>query len=448
MRRMIALGSLLLLVGWVAVVRAENWPAWRGPTGVGISAETQVPLHWSDKENVRWRVALPDRGNSTPIVWDDRVFVTQAIEKEHRRTLMCFSHADGKLLWQSGVVYAQHEPTNAENPYCSGSPVTDGERVIAYFGSAGLHCYDFAGHELWHRDVGKVDSWQGSGSSPIIYQDLCVLNAGPGTEAALIACNKRTGEIVWKVLPPKVGGGAAPGAPPPAGGGFDNAIQNADPSGAGGFLGSWATPVVTRFADHDELIVVHPLKACGYEPLTGKEIWTCKGLPDQAFASPAIGDGIVVTTGHRMAGGGTRINAIQLGGRGDVTATNHLWETEFPKECVGSPVISEGHIFLVTQFGSMLCLDLHSGKKVYEKRLPSEGTLGGSWSSPVLAGGNLVVPNHSGEVFVVRAAPKFELPASNWAGEEATCSSVAISDGEIFLRTYKSLWCFGKPGHF
>ena len=421
---------------------AENWPEWRGPTELGISADTQFPMHWSSTENVRWKVNLPDRGNSTPIVWGDRVFVTQAVEKEHRRTLMCFARANGKLLWQSRVVYAEPEPTNAENPYCSGSPVTDGERVIAYCGSAGLHCYNFEGNELWGRDVGKVDSWQGSGSSPVIYKELCILNAGPGSQAMLIACDKRTGQVIWSVRPPRVGGGAAPGAPPPAGGGFDNAIRNADLSGAGGFLGSWATPVVASVDGHDELIVVHPLQVSAYEPLTGKEIWMCKGMPDQAFASPAIGEGIVICTGHRMAGGGTRINAIKLGGSGDVTATHHLWEVEFPKECVGSPVIFEGHIYLVTQFGSMLCLDLRSGKKVYEKRLESQGALGGSWSSPVLAGERLLVPNHSGEVFIVRAGAKFELLASNWVGEESSCASLAVSDGQIFLRTYKALWCF------
>src|SRR5438105_4575798 len=115
---------------------ADNWPSWRGPEGTGVCAEEDLPLKWGDKENVRWRAALPDRGNSTPAVWGDRVFITQAIEKGHRRMVMCFARADGKRLWQSGVTYAGHEPSNGQNPYCSASPATDGKRVIAYFGSA------------------------------------------------------------------------------------------------------------------------------------------------------------------------------------------------------------------------------------------------------------------------------------------------------------------------
>jgi outer membrane protein assembly factor BamB len=440
-RRLI--GAVLLLISCLPA-RAGNWPSWRGPEGTGNAHDSSVPLHWSDKQNVRWRVSLPDRGNSTPIVWGDRVFLTQAIEKLNRRTLMCFDRRGGKLLWQSGITWTERDPTNGQNPFCSPSPVTDGQRVIAYFGSPGLYCYDYSGRELWHRDTGKVDSWQGSGSSPILYRGLCILNAGPGTRAALIACDTRTGEIMWEVKPPKMPGGAAPGAPPPAHNGFDGAMRSADPTGAGGFLGSWATPLIVRVGDQDQLIVVHPLQACGYEPATGREIWRCTGLPDQAFASPAVGNGVLVTTGHRMSGGGTRITAIRLGGTGNITATARLWQTDLPKECVGSGVIAAGNIFLVTQFGSVVCLDLATGKKAWEKRLSGQGSLGGSWSSIVQLDGKLLIPNHSGEVFVLAAAPRFELLGINWAGEETTCASLAIADGELFLRTYSSLWCFGR----
>src|SRR5437667_5749085 len=126
---------------------AGNWPGWRGPDGGGVSSDKNLPRQWSTNENVRWRIVLPDRGNSSPIVWGNRVFITQAIEKENRRTLMCFDRANGKLLWQSGVTYAQNEPTQENNPYCSGTPVTDGERVYVCFGSPGVYAYDFDGKE-------------------------------------------------------------------------------------------------------------------------------------------------------------------------------------------------------------------------------------------------------------------------------------------------------------
>src|SRR5205823_5687337 len=199
---------LVLSIGFFCLTqtsRAENWPAWRGPGGVGVSADHSIPLQWSDKQNLAWRVPLPDRGNSTPIVWGNRIFLTQATERDNRRSLLCFARADGKLLWQAGVEYSQAETTNGQNPHCSSSPVTDGQRVIALFGSAGIYCYDFSGKELWHRELGKIDSWHGSGSSPIIYDDLCVVNFGPGSNAALIAMNKTSGEIVWQKKSPKAG---------------------------------------------------------------------------------------------------------------------------------------------------------------------------------------------------------------------------------------------------
>jgi len=152
MRFLVLLG---FLPGIIYHSTAANWPAWRGPHGTGVCEERNLPLAWSTNENVRWRVALPERGNSTPVIWGDRVFVTQAVDAEHRRMLMCFDKASGKLLWKSGVTYTDKEPTHDTNPYCSASPVTDGEQVIASYGSAGLYAYDFSGKELWHRDLGK-----------------------------------------------------------------------------------------------------------------------------------------------------------------------------------------------------------------------------------------------------------------------------------------------------
>ena len=429
---------------------AGNWPSWRGPLENGVCPEANLPVEWDQKHNVVWRAALPERGNSTPVVWGDSVFVTQAAEKENRRTLMCFDMADGRMRWQSGVTCVEAEPSNAQNPYCSASPATDGRHVVAYFGSAGLWCYDFQGRELWHRDLGKVDSWQGSGSSPIIHNGLCFLNAGPGTNAALIACEVSTGRIVWTARPPKVAimtARAPSSRPAVASDDFDHAIGHADPSGAGGFLGSWSTPVFVQIRGHDELIVVHPNEVTAYEPATGEKMWTCRGLPEQAFASPVMGNGILVVCGHPLAGGGTRVTAIKLpDNKGDVTAPHRLWQSSLPKECVGSPVVAGDRVYLVTQFGSVACLELASGRKLWEKRLPAASTPAGSWSSIVLGDGKLFIPNQSGEVFVLAAdAPQFTLLAANSIGQETTCASPAFSNGRLLLRTYQALWCIGSP---
>jgi outer membrane protein assembly factor BamB len=155
-----------------------------------------------------------------------------------------------------------------------------------------------------------------------------------------------------------------------------------------------------------------------------------------------VGEGVLVATGHRVSGGGTRVTAIGLGGS---VPAHRLWQVDLPKDCVGSGVIFSGHVYLITQFGSVVCLQLTDGIKVWEKRLSGRGASGGSWSSIVLANDTLIVPNHSGEVFVLAASPKFKLLATNWAADETTCASPAISDGQVLLRTYKTLWCFGAP---
>ena len=159
---------------------------------------------------MKWRIDLPERGNSSPIVWGDRVFVTQAVGADNRRTLLCFDRASGKQLWQAGVTYTEREQTQRDNPYCSATPVTDGERVIAFFGSAGLYCYDFAGKELWHRDFGKMNHMFGNGSSPVLAGELCVVNFGPDEKARIVAVNKRTGEPAWEVAAPKPEPGDTP----------------------------------------------------------------------------------------------------------------------------------------------------------------------------------------------------------------------------------------------
>ena len=151
----------ILLVSFVfdticlQTVRSENWPAWRGVSGLGISDEKELPTSWSPTNNVRWRVPLPEPGNSTPIVWNDRIFVTQARARQNRRQLMCFARQDGRLLWNEGLTYTEQETTHGSNYYCSTSPVTDGEHVITWFGSAGVHCYDVHGKHLWSRNLGK-----------------------------------------------------------------------------------------------------------------------------------------------------------------------------------------------------------------------------------------------------------------------------------------------------
>ena len=450
----------LVVVGVFSIAttnRAEDWPSFRGPRGTGVSGDTTVPLTWGGKANLQWRVDLPDRGNSTPVVWGDRVFVTQALDAEKRRELFAFDVKTGNELWQAGVTFEGKEPTNHQNPYCSASPATDGERVVACFGTPGVYCYDFTGKELWHRSLGEIDSWHGSGSSPVIHGGLCYLNFGPGTQAALYALDMKSGETVWKAVPPKVpsrfggllrgfsgilrlgrGEPSSSGSTKPAD--FKNVGMSGDFSGTGGNNGSWCTPIVLRTGDRNQLILVESSQVAAYDPNTGKSLWTFKGLPSQVFASPAVGEGVLVAMGHNSPTG-TKVIAMKLGGTGDVSETHRLWEVNLRKECIGSGVIAEGHVFLVTGGGFVVCLDLKTGKEVWLERLPR---VMGSWSSLVLINERLLVANQVGQVFVLAASPNFEVLNTNTIPTETTCSSLAIANGHVFLRTHEALWCFGK----
>ena len=448
--------SLFLVVAAVSSAWAENWPGWRGPAGTGVSADKDLPLKWSTSENVRWHVELPGPCHSSPIVWRDRVFVAQALDSGKRRTLMCFNRADGKLLWQSEVAYGESEPVSENNTYCAGTPATDGQRVYVCFGSAGVYAYDFDGKQAWRRDLGKLTNAFGTAVSPILVSDLCILNFGPDPKARLIALNKKTGEIAWEAVPPKPdesefpsrgpGGPGGPGVGPGPGGPPGNRPGRAGPSGPGGDPArgsSWSTPIVVSANGRTEVVLATAGRLSAYDPVSGRQLWLSKGLGASIYSSPAYGEGVVfaMTSGP---GGGPAI-AVRPGGDGDVTESRCVWRLESIKSAIGSGVIHNGHLFLIGGNGVASCLDLKTGKVVWEEALRGTGGRGTSWSSMLLADGNIYVPNQSGDVFVFRAGPQFELLATNSLGEP-TNASLAASNGELFMRTDKSLWCFAnKP---
>jgi outer membrane protein assembly factor BamB len=407
--------AFLVLLFAAAVASAENWPRWRGPQGQGQSADKDLPLHWGPAKNVRWKVALPEGGNSSPVVWADRVFLTQAIGPGgHRRAVLCIRRSDGSLLWKKETTYAADEPTHSTNLYCSATPVTDGQRVIASLGSAGLVCYDFDGKELWRRDLGKMHHIWGNASSPILYQDLAILWHGPGEGQKLLAVDKHSGKTRWEYLEP--GGKAGT-----AGDGQT-------------WVGSWSTPIVVKVGDRDELLQGMPRRLKAFDPKTGKELWYCDGLGPLVYTSPVCSaDGIVVA----MAGFHGPAMAVRAGGKGDVTATHRLWrQAKKNPQRIGSPVIVGRHVYILNEPGSAHCFELETGKELWG----GKGVGDRSWSSLVAAGDRLYALGMDGSGFVLAASPRFELLAQNSLNER-TLSSFAIADGELFIRTYRHLWC-------
>ena len=398
-------------------VLAANWPSFRGPTGDGISQDTKLPLKWSATENVRWKTALPEGGNSSPVVWGNRIFLTQAVEKGSRRFVMCFDRADGKLLWKQETRFEDKESTHGDNHYCSATPVTDGTRVIASHGSAGLVCYDFSGKELWRKDLGKLEHIWGNASSPILYGNLCIMWCGPGARQFLLAVDKSNGQTAWKINEP---GG-----------------MKGDDKDAQSWAGSWTTPIIVKAGNHDELILCVSEKVKGLDPHTGKERWSCSGLSKLIYTTPVHADGILVA----MSGYHGPALAVRTGGQGDVTLTHRLWRhTEKIPQRIGSAIIVNRQVYILNEDGLAQCFDLETGKEVRQKeRLSSER----SWGSLVAGAGRLYVTNHAGETLVLKSDPSFEVLAKNKIGERVL-SSCAVSDGEIFIRSYQHLWCIGE----
>jgi outer membrane protein assembly factor BamB len=314
--------------------------------------------------------------------------------------------------------------------------VTDGQCVIAWFGSAGVYCYDFAGRELWRRDLGQQMHQWGYASSPVLYHGMCFLNFGPGDRSFVIALDKKTGRTVWKFDVPVI----APAVNRQELGGPDASAGAAASVRLSEIAGSWATPLIVPATGHDELVVALPLRLLAFAPRAGEQLWNCDGPNIGAYGSPFDGEGFVA-----YAGGGFRNNlmVVRPGGRGDVTKTNRLWLQPLANSQghLGAGVIFHGHIYLVNTAGIAECFELKSGNTLWKERLPGTGGSSASWSSLVLAGDRLYVPNRNADVFVLRAAPKFELLAVNSIGGEPMGASLAVSDGDIFIRTDKHLWC-------
>jgi outer membrane protein assembly factor BamB len=414
----ISVMAVVGMISWPLAASAENWPGWRGPRGDGVSAERDLPLRWSRTEHIRWKTALPGPGNSSPVVWADRHLLTQALDKGKRRAVLCFARSDGKLLWQKETPFSDKESTHETNPFCSATPVTDGERVVASLGSAGMVCYDLDGNELWHHPLGKLEHVWGNASSPILYDDMAILWCGPGQRQFLLAVNKRTGQTVW---------------------------QHEEPGGKGEetrpYIGSWSTPLVLRVNGQDELILSAAEWLKGFDPKSGKELWSCAGLHnadgDQlAYCSPVADDAIVVAVG----GYGSGAMAVRAGGHGEVTKTHRLWyQPRGNPQRISSPVIAQGHVFLINEKGLAQCFDLSTGEDFWNKTR-IEGNI---WGSLVAAGNRLYVTSMAGDTFVLAADPKFKLLAKNSLGERVLASP-ALSNGEIFIRSYQHLWCIGR----
>jgi outer membrane protein assembly factor BamB len=400
------------------MILADNWPQWRGPALNGISSEKNLPARWTTEENITWKLALPAWSGSTPIIWGERIFLNVA--EGDNLYVWCVDRAKGELLWKrplgSGNVKLRKQ--NMSSP----SPVTDGKSVYVMTGTGVLKGFDFSGKELWSRDVqkdyGQFGLNWGYASSPLLYEDALFVQVLHGMKtddpSYVMRIDKNTGKTLWKVERPTP------------------AIKESPDS--------YTTPALLRYDNKIEIVITGGDIVTGHDPVTGKELWRAGGLNPEnhpfyrIVASPIVFDNIIYAP--------TRVKpllAIKAGGRGDITETHRLWA--FPNgPDVPTPVTDGKYFYVVDDRGVAWCLDAKTGQAIWGPQRIKSGTYS---SSPVLADGKIYITNEDGLTTVLRAGPKFEVMAENDLNDYCL-SSLAISDGQIFIRTAQHLYCIGK----
>lgn len=408
-RRLAAVVCLAWCPAWCF---AENWPRWRGPNGNAVSSETSLPLRWSAAEQVRWKARITGDGFSSPIVWQEHVFLTAALDEGARRLLHCLDRQTGEPRWTQAVADAQPERTSAMTGHAASTPVADGERVVAFFGNAGVACFDFAGRLLWKRELGRFDSELGLATSPIIDGDRVLLvcdhdgDRFGSFDSFLVALDVRTGAIRWRTDRP-------------------------------GLFRSWSTPVVVAVPDgRRELVVNAQDQLRGYDPESGRLLWQVGGMTGWVTPSPVWGRGRV----YAASGRDGPTMAVRPGGAGDVTGSHVVWQVARGAPYVCSPLLYGEYLYVHTEQGVLTCFDAATGQTQYQERLD-----GKFYASPVAADGYVYATNEQGTTYVVRAGRDFRLVARNPL-DEYTLASPAISDGELLIRTERHLYCITRPG--
>jgi outer membrane protein assembly factor BamB len=387
---------------------AKYWPRWRGPSGQGLVSGSGYPDRWSATENIVWRTPVPGSGNSSPIVWGDRIVLTTAYDGGQRLSVLAFNRTSGERLWETFAPSGRAEGrAHAKNGHASATPSTDGERIYVSFGSRGLLALDMDGEIVWHRDFGAIDNYHGPAGSPLLYRDRVIIYQDQAANSFIAAFDARTGEQVWRTArDARVG---------------------------------WGTPVAIRVGDHDEIIVNGQNRVTAYNPDTGAELWRADGMTFEVIPTPVVGFGMVFTTSGRA---GPTL-AIRPGGRGDVTESRVVWSVQRGSPFVPSPIIVGDQIYMINDMQSIITtFDARTGKLMYQDRLGVAQREGFS-ASPVHVDGKIFFTNDDGETFVLRAGPTFDLLHVNRMGERMLASP-ALVDGRWYMRTERHLLAVGN----
>ena len=400
---------LFLLTALSTFAAAEDWPTWRGPRNDGRSAESAFPTTWSKTDGVAWRTELPGEGHASPVVFGGKIFTVAAMPDSQERLLLCLDRATGKVLWQQIVVKAPAERVHRENSHASSTPACDGERVFCAFldgKEVVVAAYDLTGKQLWLQRPGIFTSVHGFCSTPVPYKDKVIVNCDHDGNGYIVALARADGRELWRIDRP-------------------NKTR------------SYCTPLIREAGGRAQMVLSGSKCIASYDPDTGKLLWIIDGPTEQFVASPVYSE----KTGLFYITGGFpdhHIMAIRPDGSGNVTATHVVWHhhNAVGVSYVPSPII-EGDWFLVTDDrGFAHAFDAKNGDIVWSEKF------GRSHASIVSAAGLLYFLNDNGTCKVVKPAEKFAVIATNDMGEH-TYASPALSDGQIFLRTDKALYCIG-----
>ncbi len=414
----LVMSGMIFVAANLSAQQASDWTQFRGPGGMGVSPVKGLPLTWSSSQNVVWKTTLPGPGASSPVVLGDKIFLTcftgfnvpgKAPGEMSRlvRHVVCINRADGKILWTNDVTPELPEQASIRDNhgYASSTLAVDSERIYAFFGKSGAYAFDHAGKQLWRTPVGNQVNGFGSGASPILFENLLIVNASVESQS-VVGLDQKTGKEIWR----------APN------------IREA-----------WNTPTLVPVGGKTELVVGTQGRVIGLDPANGQQLWTCNNeIGWYIVPSVVAHGGEIWSIGGRS---GVVAVALKAGGRGNVTESHRHW-TSTKGSNVSSPIIHEGHLYWANDNLSIAyCADAKSGKIVYEERLPGASQI---YASPVLADGKLYYLSRTGQTFVLPAQPKFEILAVNVLGERSMFNaSPAVAGNRLFIRSDASLYCLG-----
>jgi outer membrane protein assembly factor BamB len=424
----------------------DNWPSFRGLYAAGVSDGQNLPETWDVGKGtaIKWKMRIPGLAHSSPVIWGNQLFATTAVSSRgnatfkpglygdgdasddrsvHQWKVYCLEKRTGKILWeQKAYEGAPIDKRHIKASYANSTPATDGRYVVAFFGSQGLYAYDMKGRPLWKKDLGRMDmgaydvpdyEW-GPASSPIIYRDLVIVQCDQQKGSFITAVSVKTGETVWKT--------------------------NRDE------LPSWGTPTIYPGKDRVELITNGANFIRSYDPESGKELWRLGGSSKITAPTPIFaGDLIVAASGRRPE---MPIFVIRAGASGDITlkegetSNKHVvWARQKSGPYMPTPLIYQNHLYILRNQGILACYDLTMGEEKYVERIPHQGS--GFSASPIAADGKIYLPSEDGDIFIVKATPKFELIGKNSIGQ-LLMATPAISGGMMFVRGQNDLFAIGR----